>query len=171
ILAPARRGRMRGASRRRRVCIGPMGQWSLEMLRSVLDTAPEGIVVCEARPPDYPLVYANSAFCRMSGYALEELTGQDLRRLQSWDREQQARPAAQLPQGWNAVLERAAGAASQGVPGAGSVAHQPLRGVLPRRIRAGALGDAACAAGHHAAARGSALRFAHPCAFRGIAAA
>ena len=82
---------MRGASRRRRVCMGPMGQWSLEMLRSVLDTAPEGIVVCEARPPDYSLVYANSAFCRMSGYALEELTGQDLRRLQSWDREQEAR--------------------------------------------------------------------------------
>ena len=71
--------------------MGPMGEWSLEMLRSVLDTAPEGIVVCEARGPDYPLVYANAAFCRMSGYAAEELAGQDLRRLQSWDREQEAR--------------------------------------------------------------------------------
>lgn len=71
--------------------MGPMGEWPLEMLRSVLDTAPEGIVVCEARAPDYPLVYANAAFCRMSGYAAEELSGQDLRRLQSWDREQEAR--------------------------------------------------------------------------------
>jgi diguanylate cyclase (GGDEF)-like protein/PAS domain S-box-containing protein len=68
-----------------------MGQWPVEMLRSVLDTAPEGIVVCEARAPDYPLVYANAAFCRMSGYSVQELTGQDLRRLQSWDREQEAR--------------------------------------------------------------------------------
>ena len=71
--------------------MGPMGQWSLEMLRAVLDTAPEGVVVCEARAPDYPLVYANAAFCRMSGYGAPELMGQDLRRLQSWDREQEAR--------------------------------------------------------------------------------
>ena len=71
--------------------MGSTGQWSLEMLRAVLDTAPEGIVVCEARAPDWPLVYANAAFCRMSGYGLEELMGQDLRRMQSWDREQEAR--------------------------------------------------------------------------------
>jgi diguanylate cyclase (GGDEF)-like protein/PAS domain S-box-containing protein len=63
----------------------------MDFLRAALDTAPDGVVVCEAHPPDYPLVYANAAFCRMSGYSLEELQGQDLRRLQSWDREQEAR--------------------------------------------------------------------------------
>lgn len=71
--------------------MGPMSQWSVEILRSVLDTAPDGIVVCKAQAPDYPLVYANAAFCRMTGYGPEELIGHDLRRLQSWDREQECR--------------------------------------------------------------------------------
>lgn len=68
-----------------------MAEWSVQFLRAVLDSAPEGIVVCEARGPDYPLVYANAAFSRLSGYEPEELIGQDLRRLQSWDREQEGR--------------------------------------------------------------------------------
>ncbi|HEX4024577.1 MAG TPA: diguanylate cyclase [Steroidobacteraceae bacterium] len=68
-----------------------MADWSIEFLRAVLDAVPEGIVVCEARPPDHPVVYANAAFARMSGYAPAELLGQDLRCLQSWDREQESR--------------------------------------------------------------------------------
>jgi diguanylate cyclase (GGDEF)-like protein/PAS domain S-box-containing protein len=68
-----------------------MADWSVDFLRAVLDAAPEGVVVCEARGSDYVLVYANSAFGRLSGYAPEELIGQDLRRLQSWDREQEGR--------------------------------------------------------------------------------
>lgn len=69
-----------------------MAEWSVEFFRAVLEAAPQSIVVCEARAPDYPLVYANSAFERLSGYPREELVGQDLRRLQSWDREQEGRP-------------------------------------------------------------------------------
>ncbi len=68
-----------------------MPEWPADFLRAVLDSAPEGIVVCEARGPDYPLVYANAAFSRLSGYGPEELIGQDLRRLQAWDREQEGR--------------------------------------------------------------------------------
>lgn len=68
-----------------------MSQWSVEFLRGVLDAAPEGIVVCEARDADHPVIYANAAFERLSGYSGEELLGQDLRRMQSWDREQDAR--------------------------------------------------------------------------------
>ncbi|MGH8205452.1 MAG: diguanylate cyclase domain-containing protein [Steroidobacteraceae bacterium] len=63
----------------------------MEFLREVLDAVPEGVVVCEARAPDHPVVYVNAAFARMSGYSPEELLGQDLRRLQSWDRDQEAR--------------------------------------------------------------------------------
>jgi diguanylate cyclase (GGDEF)-like protein/PAS domain S-box-containing protein len=71
--------------------MGPIAQWSVNVLRAVLETAPDGIVVCEARGQDYPLLYANETFCRMTGYELQELVGHDLRRLQSWDREQEAR--------------------------------------------------------------------------------
>jgi len=68
-----------------------MGEWSVEFLRGVLDAAPEGIVVCEAGAADQPVIYANAAFQRLSGYSRDELNGQDLRRLQGSDREQEGR--------------------------------------------------------------------------------
>jgi diguanylate cyclase (GGDEF)-like protein/PAS domain S-box-containing protein len=71
-----------------------MAEWSVEFLRGVLDAAPEGIVVCEAGhdgQAEQPVAYANAAFQRLTGYALDELLGQDLRRLQGSDREQEGR--------------------------------------------------------------------------------
>ena len=68
-----------------------MGEWSVEFLRAVLDSAPEGIVVCQAGTADQPLVYANAAFERLTGYGSDELMGQDLRRLQGSDRDQEGR--------------------------------------------------------------------------------
>jgi two-component system cell cycle response regulator len=68
-----------------------MGEWSVEFLRGVLDAAPEGIVVCESGAADQPVIYANAAFQRLSGYSVDELIGQDLRRLQGSDREQEGR--------------------------------------------------------------------------------
>ena len=68
-----------------------MGEWSVEFLRGVLDAAPEGIVICESGQADQPVVYANAAFQRLTGYGCDELIGQDLRRLQGSDREQEAR--------------------------------------------------------------------------------
>ncbi len=67
------------------------GQWSAEFLREVLDASPEGIVVCESSGEHQPVVYVNNAFERMSGYGADELIGHDLRRLQSWDRDQEGR--------------------------------------------------------------------------------
>jgi diguanylate cyclase (GGDEF)-like protein/PAS domain S-box-containing protein len=64
---------------------------STEWWRGALDAAPEAIAVCAAQQRDQPLVYANLAFERLSGYALSELLGQDLRCLQSWDRDQEGR--------------------------------------------------------------------------------
>src|SRR3984885_11825332 len=66
-------------------------EWSVEFLRGVLDAAPEGIVVCASSNADQPVVYANGAFQRLSGYGADELIGQDLRRLQGSDREQEGR--------------------------------------------------------------------------------
>jgi len=68
-----------------------MSQWSVEFLRAVLDAAPEGIVICELATGDSPVVYVNAAFERLSGYTAAELMGQDLRKLQAWDREQEVR--------------------------------------------------------------------------------
>jgi diguanylate cyclase (GGDEF)-like protein/PAS domain S-box-containing protein len=68
-----------------------MDPGSTEWLRSALDAAPEAIVVCAAQQSEQPVVYANLAFERLAGYELHELLGKDLRRLQSWDRDQEGR--------------------------------------------------------------------------------
>src|ERR1700728_2513570 len=68
-----------------------MGEWSVEFLRGVLDSGPEGIVVCGAGQSEQPVAYANAAFQRLTGYGSDELMNQDLRRLQGSDREQEGR--------------------------------------------------------------------------------
>lgn len=65
--------------------------WTAELFRGVLEASPEGIVVCRSAGEDNPVVYVNEAFQRMSGYEAAELIGQDLRTLQSWDRDQEGR--------------------------------------------------------------------------------
>jgi two-component system cell cycle response regulator len=58
-----------------------------EFLRGALDVSPEGVVICEASG-ERNVVYANLAFCRLTGYELGELLGKNLRFLQGEDREQ-----------------------------------------------------------------------------------
>jgi two-component system, cell cycle response regulator len=106
-----------------------MGEWSVEFLRGVLDAAPEGIVVCEAGDADQPLVYANAAFQRLTGYAADELMGQDLRRLQGLDREQegraQLREAITRGQSCRVLLRNYR---KDGTPFWNEVVIQPMRG-------------------------------------------
>src|ERR1700686_4827601 len=105
------------------------GEWSVEFLRGVLDAAPEGIVVCEAGDADQPLVYANAAFQRLTGYAADELMGQDLRRLQGLDREQegraQLREAITRGQSCRVLLRNYR---KDGTPFWNEVVIQPMRG-------------------------------------------
>jgi diguanylate cyclase (GGDEF)-like protein/PAS domain S-box-containing protein len=68
-----------------------MNNWSAEAWRMVVDSAPEGVVVCDAVASDHPVVYVNSAFATMSGYAVDALLGKNLRLLQGNDREQDGR--------------------------------------------------------------------------------
>jgi diguanylate cyclase (GGDEF)-like protein/PAS domain S-box-containing protein len=68
-----------------------MEEWTAPVFRAVIDAAPEGIVVCAAGGADQPVVYANAAFERLTGYEARELIGTDLRRLQGNDREQEGR--------------------------------------------------------------------------------
>jgi len=56
-------------------------------LRGALDFAPDGVVICEAGG-DRVVVYANPAFCRLTGYEAGELLGKNLRLLQGGDRDQ-----------------------------------------------------------------------------------
>lgn len=60
-------------------------------LRRIVAAAPEGIVLCDARAPDWPVVYVNSAFEQLTGYSAAELAGSNLRVLQGGDREQEGR--------------------------------------------------------------------------------
>ena len=68
-----------------------MNNWSAEAWRMIVDTAPDGVVVCDAVAADHPVIYANAAFTALSGYALEALLGKNLRILQGNDREQDGR--------------------------------------------------------------------------------
>ncbi|GAB7093661.1 hypothetical protein JCM30237_08130 [Halolamina litorea] len=47
-----------------------------------IEAAAHGIVVCDARSEDVPMIYANEAFCRITGYSLGEVLGQNCRFLQ-----------------------------------------------------------------------------------------
>jgi len=68
-----------------------MNNWSAAEWRSVADGAPEGIVICDARVADHPVIYANSAFAQLCGYPVAALLGTNLRVLQGNDRDQEAR--------------------------------------------------------------------------------
>lgn len=68
-----------------------MEQFDSAFVRRVLDSAPEGIAICDALAPDFPVVYVNKAFEIMTGYAAIEIIGANLRILQGADREQDGR--------------------------------------------------------------------------------
>ena len=57
----------------------------LRLLESVAVNANDAILITEAEPTDEPgprILYANEAYCRMSGYSMEEIIGQTPRILQ-----------------------------------------------------------------------------------------
>jgi diguanylate cyclase (GGDEF)-like protein/PAS domain S-box-containing protein len=68
-----------------------MEQLDSAFVRRVLDSAPEGIAICDAQAADFPVRYVNAAFELMTGYAAAELIGGNLRILQGSDREQDGR--------------------------------------------------------------------------------
>jgi diguanylate cyclase (GGDEF)-like protein/PAS domain S-box-containing protein len=68
-----------------------MKQLDAAFLRQIIDTAPDGIVICDAQSPEYPVIHVNTAFEAMTGYAASELLGGNLRVLQAADRDQDGR--------------------------------------------------------------------------------
>lgn len=63
----------------------------VECWRDIVAASPEGIVVCDATAPGYPVIYANPAFATLSGHPVSALLGANLRVLQGADREQDGR--------------------------------------------------------------------------------
>lgn len=59
-----------------------------KLLQLVIDASNDGIVVAEQEGDDNILIYANRAFERLSGYAVDDILYQDCRFLQAGDRDQ-----------------------------------------------------------------------------------
>ncbi len=58
------------------------------LLYQAIAATQNGIVICEATQSDYPILYVNPGYERMTGYTLEEVKGKNCRFLQGIDREQ-----------------------------------------------------------------------------------
>ena len=67
-----------------------MQQMDSSLIRQVVDAAPEGVAICDARAPDQPVVYVNAAFEKMTGYDSAEVVGSNLRLLHGADEDQKA---------------------------------------------------------------------------------
>ncbi len=57
----------------------------LRLLQRGIEASPNGISMCDASRHDMPLVYANEAFYRLTGYTQEEVLGRNCRFLQGPD--------------------------------------------------------------------------------------
>jgi PAS domain S-box-containing protein len=62
-----------------------------QVLSAILDECVNGITLADPDLEDAPIIYANKAFERLTGYSQEEIIGQNCRFLQGDDREQPAR--------------------------------------------------------------------------------
>ena len=59
------------------------------LLRILFDAAPEGVMVCDARATDMPVVYANRAMEGLTGYALADILNRNPRFLYGSDKDQE----------------------------------------------------------------------------------
>ena len=62
-----------------------------QILTAILDECVNGVTLADPDLEDAPIVYANKAFERLTGYTQEEIVGHNCRFLQGPDREQEGR--------------------------------------------------------------------------------
>ncbi len=62
-----------------------------QVLSAILDECVNGVTLADPDLEDAPIVYANKAFERLTGYTQDEIVGHNCRFLQGKDREQPAR--------------------------------------------------------------------------------
>lgn len=58
---------------------------ALRLRDRAIEAASVGIIISDARQPDFPTIYVNPAFTEMTGYRRDELMGQNMRLLQGTD--------------------------------------------------------------------------------------
>ena len=63
-------------------------EYMLRLSNRALESSGNGVVISNAKDPNHAIIFANSAFCRITGYALEEVLGRNCRFLQNGDHEQ-----------------------------------------------------------------------------------
>jgi PAS domain S-box-containing protein len=76
-----------------------------QVLSAILDECVNGVTLADPDLEDAPIVYANKAFERLTGYSQEDIIGHNCRFLQGEDREQQARYEIAEAMKKNEVLE------------------------------------------------------------------
>ena len=57
-----------------------------QVLQTMIDASPDGIVVCDASDHHWSVVYANRAFEQLCGYSASELRGRNLSFLQQGEK-------------------------------------------------------------------------------------
>ena len=67
-----------------------LAEEQLHLRNRAIEAATNAIVITEIKPPNNPIIYANSAFERITGYSLNEVLGHDCRFLQGTDTNQPA---------------------------------------------------------------------------------
>src|SRR5688500_6492483 len=60
-----------------------------QLLQSLVEAAPDGVVICDARAADCPVVFVNVAMEKLTGYDATHFLGRNLRFLQGHDHEQE----------------------------------------------------------------------------------
>ncbi len=76
-----------------------------QVLSAILDECVNGVTLADPDLEDVPIIYANKAFERITGYSKEEITGHNCRFLQCEDRDQSARYAISEAMKNNEALE------------------------------------------------------------------
>ena len=59
------------------------------LLKTLVETAPEGVVICEAASGDWHVIYVNPAMQQLTGYGADAFLGRNLRFLQADDHDQE----------------------------------------------------------------------------------
>jgi two-component system cell cycle response regulator len=59
------------------------------LLQSLVESAPDGMVICDARAADRPVIFVNAAMEKLTGYDAHYIRGRNLRFLQGEDHEQE----------------------------------------------------------------------------------
>lgn len=59
------------------------------LLQNLVASAPEGVVICEARDGDWPVIFVNAAMEHLTGYDADSIRGRNLRFLHADDHEQE----------------------------------------------------------------------------------